>query len=141
MKATIDRAWGVVHNKHKKRDITPPPDPEDPRSRPNLEMLPVGQDVSKKRYWVADGPCTSSFLVLSLRMHICVYLPGPQPSPVSLAPIAGPCRYRSLTRFSYSDTRFRLARFPKSLHIDQSMENQLLFTSRVFDEGGVSGID
>nr|AAZ14914.1 conserved hypothetical protein [Coprinellus disseminatus] len=54
IKATIDRAWGVVHNKHKKREITPPPDTSDPQSRERLQLLPVGQDSSKKRYWIAD---------------------------------------------------------------------------------------
>ncbi|KAJ3542825.1 hypothetical protein NMY22_g3360 [Coprinellus aureogranulatus] len=54
IKAVIDRAWGVVHNKHKKREITPPPDASDPQSRENLQLLPIGQDASRKRYWVAD---------------------------------------------------------------------------------------
>ena len=57
VKATIDRAWGVVHNKHKKNNIPPPlPDPSDPKSRENITLLPLGQDASKKRYWVVDGP-------------------------------------------------------------------------------------
>ncbi|KAF5323365.1 hypothetical protein D9611_005668 [Ephemerocybe angulata] len=54
IKAIIDRAWGVVHNKHKKREITPPPEASDPHSRENLQLQPVGQDSSRKRYWVAD---------------------------------------------------------------------------------------
>ncbi|KAJ2914273.1 hypothetical protein MD484_g6148, partial [Candolleomyces efflorescens] len=54
IKTIIDRAWGVVHNKHKKREITPPPDSSDPKSRDNLQLLPIGQDISRKRYWAVD---------------------------------------------------------------------------------------
>ncbi|EAU92791.1 hypothetical protein CC1G_01836 [Coprinopsis cinerea okayama7 len=55
IKATIDRAWGIVHNKHKKGQATEPkPEPSDPKSQENLQLLPVGQDSSRKRYWIAD---------------------------------------------------------------------------------------
>jgi hypothetical protein len=58
IKTTIDRAWGVTQNKHKKKDsTTAPPDPDDPRSQEKLQLIPVGQDSLRKRYWVADGPC------------------------------------------------------------------------------------
>ncbi|KAH6916977.1 hypothetical protein BKA70DRAFT_1251067 [Coprinopsis sp. MPI-PUGE-AT-0042] len=56
VKANIDRAWGVVHNKHKKGQATESkPDASDPQSQENLQLLPVGQDSSRKRYWVADA--------------------------------------------------------------------------------------
>ncbi|KZT30830.1 hypothetical protein NEOLEDRAFT_1174197 [Neolentinus lepideus HHB14362 ss-1] len=62
IKANIDRAWGVVHNKHKKLAPEPALDPSNPNSQENLQLLPIGQDVARKRYWVADGPCALFFL-------------------------------------------------------------------------------
>lgn len=35
-----------------------PLDPSDPKSQERLQLLPIGQDMQRKRYWVADGPCT-----------------------------------------------------------------------------------
>ena len=56
IKAIIDRAWGVVHNKHKKTE-TPslPPPPGDPNSQERLQLIPLGQDKERKRYWIVDG--------------------------------------------------------------------------------------
>nr|BAH22602.1 hypothetical protein UP11 [Pholiota nameko] len=55
IKATIDNAWGVVHNKHKKTTTTViTVDPKDPKSQENLKLLPIGQDSQRKRYWIAD---------------------------------------------------------------------------------------
>ncbi|KAI0803329.1 hypothetical protein BC629DRAFT_119943 [Irpex lacteus] len=55
IKALIDRAWGVIHNKHKKAETTaPPPPPSDPFSQENLLFVPLGQDNQRKRYWIAD---------------------------------------------------------------------------------------
>ncbi|KAK7064079.1 peptidase family M3-domain-containing protein [Favolaschia claudopus] len=55
IKATIDRAWGVSQNKHKKKDAaSAPPDPTDAQSQAQLQLVPLGQDMQKKRYWVAD---------------------------------------------------------------------------------------
>lgn len=55
IKATIDRAWGVVHNKHKKKDAaTAPPSPDDPKSQERLQLTPIGQDSHRKRFWIAD---------------------------------------------------------------------------------------
>ncbi|KAI1789828.1 hypothetical protein LXA43DRAFT_1019768 [Ganoderma leucocontextum] len=55
IKAIIDRAWGVVHNKHKKTE-TPslPPPPGDPHSQEQLQLIPLGQDKERKRYWIVD---------------------------------------------------------------------------------------
>ena len=56
IKAIIDRAWGVIHNKHKKTE-TPsvPPPPGDPHSQERLQLVPIGQDKERKRYWIVDG--------------------------------------------------------------------------------------
>ncbi|KAG7099593.1 hypothetical protein E1B28_001423 [Marasmius oreades] len=55
IKGKIDRAWGVHHNKNKKKDSpTAPPPPDDPESQSNLQLLPLGQDITRKRYWAAD---------------------------------------------------------------------------------------
>jgi hypothetical protein len=75
IKAAIDRAWGVQHNKHKKsQPPLPPLDPEDPMSREKLVLLPLGQDSQRKRYWVADGPCTTVLLLCLLHtsLFICI---------------------------------------------------------------------
>ena len=56
VKAIIDRAWGVVHNKHKKTEVpVVPPPPGDPHSQERLQLTPLGQDRERKRYWVVDG--------------------------------------------------------------------------------------
>lgn len=55
IKGTIDRAWGVTQNKYKKKDVTnAPPEPADAKSRENLQLVPIGQDCARKRYWVVD---------------------------------------------------------------------------------------
>ncbi|KAJ7492443.1 hypothetical protein FB451DRAFT_1218323 [Mycena latifolia] len=55
VKGTIDRAWGVSQNKHKKKDTaTAPPQPTDPQSQGQLQLVPVGQDSRRKRFWAAD---------------------------------------------------------------------------------------
>ncbi|VDB86586.1 unnamed protein product [Peniophora sp. CBMAI 1063] len=56
IKTSIDKAWGVVHNKHKKKDVPDPPrpDPSDPFSQESLSFMPLGQDADRKRYWVVD---------------------------------------------------------------------------------------
>lgn len=55
IKATIDRAWGVSMSKHKKKDEkVPPPGPSDAHSQENLQLVPIGQDAQRLRYWVAD---------------------------------------------------------------------------------------
>ncbi|KIP05348.1 hypothetical protein PHLGIDRAFT_30978 [Phlebiopsis gigantea 11061_1 CR5-6] len=55
IKRMLDRAYGVVHNKHKKAETTesrPPPD--DPFSQENLQLIALGQDIHRKRYWITD---------------------------------------------------------------------------------------
>lgn len=53
---TIDRAWGVVHNKHRKKEtLAAPIDPTDPHSKDNLSVNPVGRDSGRRRYWAFDG--------------------------------------------------------------------------------------
>lgn len=75
IKRTIDRAWGVVHNKHKKAETTPSrPPPEDPQSQENLQLVPLGQDTQRKRYWVIDSEYTLNFS-LPFLCRICAYLP------------------------------------------------------------------
>ncbi|TBU63773.1 hypothetical protein BD310DRAFT_955344 [Dichomitus squalens] len=55
IKAIIDRAWGVIHNKHKKTEApSVPPPPGDPHSQERLQLIPLGQDKERKRYWVVD---------------------------------------------------------------------------------------
>ena len=75
IKNTIDLAWGVQHNKHKKKEAQDlPPDPTDPKSKPRLQLVPIGQDMQRKRYWVVDGPCLFPFETLI--SAICAYLRG-----------------------------------------------------------------
>lgn len=72
IKALIDRAWGVIHNKHKKHEITPaPPPPEDPYSMENLLLVPLGQDCQRKRYWVIDGQYIL-LISLSFQLFACI---------------------------------------------------------------------
>lgn len=56
IKGKIDRAWGVVHNKHKKKELPDPPplDPMDPNSMENLQFIPFGQDMRRTRFWIVD---------------------------------------------------------------------------------------
>ncbi|KAG2156646.1 uncharacterized protein EDB93DRAFT_1127686 [Suillus bovinus] len=55
IKSTVDRAWGVMQNKHKKKDPeAAPPESNDSKSQQNLQLVPLGQDAQRKRYWVAD---------------------------------------------------------------------------------------
>ncbi|KAJ6520003.1 hypothetical protein C8R45DRAFT_953541 [Mycena sanguinolenta] len=55
IKNTIDRAWGVSQNKHKKKDpASAVPEPTDPQSQGQLQLVPMGQDSRRKRYWAAD---------------------------------------------------------------------------------------
>lgn len=73
IKAIIDRAWGVIHNKHKKAETTPAPPPaNDPHSQENLQLQPLGQDKDRKRYWAVDGPCTISSPSARVSLFACI---------------------------------------------------------------------
>lgn len=59
IKAAIDRAWGVMHNKHKKEKG--PGTAENSSSgldRDILEFKPFGLDSKRERYWVVDSACS-----------------------------------------------------------------------------------
>ena len=73
IKSLIDHAWGVGHVKHKKKEPAdvPIPDPSDPFSRETLSYTPVGQDSSRKRYWVVDGACTPLSTIQVIFACIC----------------------------------------------------------------------
>jgi len=49
-----------VHNKHKKGHQ---PQVGDGITQEDLQLVPIGQDIDRKRFWIADGPC-ASFLTL-----------------------------------------------------------------------------
>ena len=71
IKNTIDLAWGVQHNKHKKKEAQDaPPDPTDSKSKQRLQLNPIGQDTQRKRYWVVDGPCISSSILQFLYLRV-----------------------------------------------------------------------
>lgn len=55
IKNMIDRAWGVSQNKHKKKDTaTAPPGPDDPKGLDQLQLVPMGQDSRRRRFWSSD---------------------------------------------------------------------------------------
>lgn len=72
-KDIIDRAWGVVHNKHRKREgLTAPPDPSDPHSQQKLSSNPIGTDKDRQRYWVFDG----SYAVYLAALYLWLFVPA-----------------------------------------------------------------
>ncbi len=73
IKSLVDHAWGVGHVKHKKKESpdVPIPDPSDPFSRESLSYSPVGQDSSRKRYWVVDGVYTPLSTIRVIFACIC----------------------------------------------------------------------
>ena len=86
IKNAIDRAWGVTINKSKKKDPTLlPPGAEDPKSVEHLQLVPLGQDMDRKRYWVIDGPCILlvgplSKLFARICGHVRLHARWPPPS-------------------------------------------------------------
>ncbi|KAG8928346.1 hypothetical protein FRC03_009559 [Tulasnella sp. 419] len=54
----LDRAYGVPRGGHRKRpeDIPKPalPPPDDNFTKEKLQMIPIGLDAQRKRYWVVD---------------------------------------------------------------------------------------
>ena len=76
IKRLLDRAYGVVHNKHKKAETTesrPPAD--DPFSQENLQLVALGQDIQRKRYWVTDGEYLQSFPLSSRHVFARICTP------------------------------------------------------------------
>lgn len=135
IKLRIDRAWGVIHNKHKKMEMTSaPPPPDDPHSRENLQLIPLGQDCQRKRYWVIDGPC----ILLS--------------SPVDML-FGCICRESYIVRQIAVLSRFQrfvfkyianimstfLSRFDSRLPLHQSMENHRNLSSCDLQQGRICG--
>lgn len=56
IKKSIDVAWGVGKNTHRKKDPSAPPAASDDAPRlEDLQLLPIGQDLKRRRYWVVDG--------------------------------------------------------------------------------------
>lgn len=61
IKDTIDISWEVKYERKKKKTnkteaaAFAPPDEEDPMNIKNLRMIPLGQDVSRVRYWSVDS--------------------------------------------------------------------------------------
>ncbi|TRM66101.1 hypothetical protein BD626DRAFT_486735 [Schizophyllum amplum] len=54
-KLKILRQLVEMQLKHKKKDEkVPPPGPSDAHSQENLQLVPIGQDAQRLRYWVAD---------------------------------------------------------------------------------------
>ncbi|KAG8832473.1 hypothetical protein FRC17_001294 [Serendipita sp. 399] len=52
----IDTAWQYRHKSHKKK-VEPPkpaPEPGEPGSRESLQVVPLGQDQNRLRFWAAD---------------------------------------------------------------------------------------
>lgn len=83
IKGMIDRSWGVVHMKHKKSNVelaqeTQRLSDNDPHSKRNLMMVPIGQDARKKRYWAVDG---RSNFIFSIYLHLFV-LTKTRPQPL-----------------------------------------------------------
>jgi hypothetical protein len=71
IKETIDRAWGVQHNKNKKREAPAEKEYSGP-SQENLMTIPIAQDASRLRYWSFDGASRQLYrrhgtLVLTVR--------------------------------------------------------------------------
>ena len=133
IKNTIDLAWGVQHNKHKKREAQDlPPDPSDPKSKQKLQLNPIGQDTQRKRYWVVDGPCI--FFQYS-NPSICAYLGGDAPPIfiifVELSASAARSLSNSCVHLSY------LFRFTANIYFNESMENGGYFPDYFVYKGGI----
>lgn len=94
IKRVLDNAWGIVHNKHRKKEVPDPPplDPSDPNSMESLQFAPIGQDNSRKRYWVVDGQCAARphrppvCACLCLSLQCADFLFGTASAVVVLAP-------------------------------------------------------
>lgn len=142
IKSLIDHAWGVGHVKQKKKESAdvPIPDPSDPLSREKLSFSPVGQDSSRKRYWVVDGVYTPFFSIPVIFVCICA-------DPIcSMCSLSFPMLRRSPS-VSYLKLRCRLAhapdplRLPKGIRVDQSLEGYVNFPNRIFYKRRICCLD
>ena len=141
IKGLIDHAWGVGHGKHKKKEPAdiPIPDPSDPHSRENLSYGPVGQDSSRKRYWVVDGPCTPLSPPPLIFACIC-----PDPD-VLCAFLSIPIMRRSPSPYLIIKFRCRvhpdLLRLAQSLLVNQSVEGDIDNSNGIVYERRIYCID
>lgn len=136
IKSTIDLAWGVQHNKHKKKEVQDlPPDPSDPRSKERLQLIPIGQDTQRKRYWVVDGPC---MLFYSLNFCICAYLRCVT-APVSIfvrnSGVCRPVLISSSTPVTYLFYHF--CRFTTDICLHKSLEDGSFLPDNLVNTGGI----
>ena len=141
IKAIIDRAWGVSQNKHKKKDAsTAPPDPSDPKSQERLQLVPIGQDLRRTRYWVADGPCTSiAYRDSSIQRPLFASIYGGTYFRCQLtrrALFIIPWR-NQIVHFSLLTAFSIFTRFPTRFYIDESMEDHSDVSSGFFDKRGI----
>ena len=134
IKSSIDLAWGVQHNKHRKKELQdpPPPDSSDPMSKENLQLIPIGQDAQRKRYWVVDGPCIISTFRCS-NFRICTYLGAIDvPQPYFNSPLFS----RRFTRL-ISLHMALCSRFAADIYLNQPLEDGCYLSDDIFHKGGV----
>jgi hypothetical protein len=144
IKSLIDHAWGVGHVKQKKKEPAevPIPDPSDPSSRENLSYGPVGQDSTRKRYWVVDGVYTPLSTIPVIFACICA-------DPIySVRFLSFPMLRRSPSvRYLISNNDVALAHAPDPLRltegvrVDQSLEGYVNFSNRIFYKRGICCFD
>ena len=142
IKSLIDHAWGVGHVKQKKKEPAevPIPDPSDPSSRESLSYRPVGQDNSRKRYWVVDGVYMPLSTIPVIFVCICA---DPIFSVRSLSSDAAAFAVRYL--ISNNDVALAHApdplRLTEGVRVDQSLEGYVNFSNRIFYKRGICCLD
>ena len=140
IKAIIDRAWGVIHNKHKKNEQTPaPPPPSDPFSQENLVLNPIGQDIQRRRFWVADGEYAAGFLPFPTFHTVCVYLPSNLELLKHMFGILRPLIMVSSlhARLTVPSSLYRLT---PGVHVYQSVEGHVRLPMRLIYAGAIYGV-
>jgi hypothetical protein len=110
IKKAIDTAWGVGKNTHRKKDPTATTATVDDGPRlEDLQLIPVGQDLKRRRYWVIDG----------MYIHtINLFTFAPSSLPV-LSCISSTCVVRKIL----DESSFLLHRLSKNLLFNKSLEN------------------